>query len=91
MVVSVPSSAQSVSSTARAFSPTGCATCSIGLANSMELTRARVILGQRAALPGYGVERRRLQFQGQFWASVPSSETSSSSGPCKAGQEVVGA
>jgi hypothetical protein len=64
MVVSVPSSAQSVSSAARAFSPTGCATCSIGLANSMELTRARVILGQRAALPGYGVERRRLQFQG---------------------------
>jgi hypothetical protein len=91
MVVSVPSSAQSVSSAARAFSPTGCATCSIGLANSMELTRARVILGQRAALPGYGWSGGGYSFRGQFWASVPSSETSSSSGPCKAGPEVVGA
>jgi hypothetical protein len=68
MVLSVLSSAQSVSSAARALSPTGRATCSIGLTNSMELTRARVILGQREALPGYGVARRRLQFQGvSFW------------------------
>ncbi|TDY16994.1 hypothetical protein B0G81_8152 [Paraburkholderia sp. BL6665CI2N2] len=76
MVLSVLSSAQSVSSAARALSPTGCATCSIGLTNSMELTRARVILGRREALPGYGSERRRLQFQGAVFGDFKTIDAS---------------